>query len=267
MERPEGTQEPAIGESLAEARESRGLDLRDVEAETKIRLKYLRALEDGDWDVLPGPAYAVGFLRTYAELVGLDANRLAAELRTRLDAAAPAEQRYPAGEPVLSGRERSGPPRRGLRLFAVIAILLLLAAAGLTVVAMVTDEDAEPDGAGAGGGGGARGERSNTDDAASQESQGPMDLLLNLRADVSVCLLGDGARPLIDNQVLGAGSEERFTAERFELRFPDGFERSQLRLELDGEPTPLKPSVAPTAFKIEGVNDVRATSAHAGACP
>lgn len=48
------------------------MDLDDVERRTKIRKKYLEALEDGDWSVLPGEVYARGFVRSYAECVGLD---------------------------------------------------------------------------------------------------------------------------------------------------------------------------------------------------
>jgi transcriptional regulator with XRE-family HTH domain len=64
-----------IGSSLREARERRGLELPAVERATHIRVKYLAALENERFDVLPGPAYTKGFLRTYADFLGLDAQR------------------------------------------------------------------------------------------------------------------------------------------------------------------------------------------------
>jgi cytoskeletal protein RodZ len=61
-----------IGNSLREARLRQGYELPRVEADTKIRAKYLKALEEEHFEVLPGETYVKGFLRTYAEYLGLD---------------------------------------------------------------------------------------------------------------------------------------------------------------------------------------------------
>lgn len=61
-----------LGRILREKRESLGLSLDDVEDKTKIRKRYVEALESGDWSVLPGRVYARGFVRSYAEVLGLD---------------------------------------------------------------------------------------------------------------------------------------------------------------------------------------------------
>jgi len=61
-----------IGNSLREARVRRGVDFSQAELTTKIRGKYLRALEDEQFDMLPAETYVKGFLRTYAEYLGLD---------------------------------------------------------------------------------------------------------------------------------------------------------------------------------------------------
>ncbi|MGH3093498.1 MAG: helix-turn-helix domain-containing protein, partial [Gaiellaceae bacterium] len=61
-----------IGNSLREARLRQGLELPRIEADTKIRGKYLRALEEERFEVLPGETYVKGFLRAYAEYLGLD---------------------------------------------------------------------------------------------------------------------------------------------------------------------------------------------------
>ena len=61
------------------------LDITDVEAQTKIRAKYLRALENEDFGMLPGPTFVKSFLRTYAEFLGLDPHLLVEEYRARPD--------------------------------------------------------------------------------------------------------------------------------------------------------------------------------------
>ncbi len=66
-----------IGERLRNAREARGLSLDEIEAATRIRRRFLEALEAEAFDQLPGTAYAKGFLRTYASYLGLRAEDLA----------------------------------------------------------------------------------------------------------------------------------------------------------------------------------------------
>ena len=74
---------PEIGASLREARLRAKLDIIDVEAATKIRAKYLRALENEEWGLLPGPAFVKSFLRTYADYLGLDGKLLVDEYKLR----------------------------------------------------------------------------------------------------------------------------------------------------------------------------------------
>jgi cytoskeleton protein RodZ len=72
-----------IGSSLRRARERLGLELPQVEQQTRIRTKYLKALEDERFDVLPGDAYAKGFLRVYADFLGLEGERFVDEFNQR----------------------------------------------------------------------------------------------------------------------------------------------------------------------------------------
>lgn len=65
-----------LGRMLREKREHLGISLDELQTRTKIRKRYLIALEDGDWDLLPGDVYARGFVRSYAEVVGLDGKEL-----------------------------------------------------------------------------------------------------------------------------------------------------------------------------------------------
>jgi len=72
-----------IGNSLREARHRQQLDLTDVEQATKIRSRYLRALEEEAFDVLPAQTYVKGFLRTYADWLGLDGQLYVDEYNSR----------------------------------------------------------------------------------------------------------------------------------------------------------------------------------------
>ena len=102
-----------IGNSLREARQRKELTFPELEQGTKIRAKYLRALEDETFDQLPGPTYVKGFLRTYADYLGLDGQLYVDEYNVR----------YGMGEEALERRPRSAPvgprprPRKRRRRF------------------------------------------------------------------------------------------------------------------------------------------------------
>ena len=76
---------PDIGNTLREARIRKGLSLVDVETVTKIRRKYLEALEENDFEVLPGPTVVKGFLRSYAVFLKLDPERILTEYRSQYE--------------------------------------------------------------------------------------------------------------------------------------------------------------------------------------
>src|SRR5947209_10387867 len=73
-----------IGASLREAREKRGLTSEDVQEALRIRARYLTALEEERWELLPGDAYTKGFLRTYAEFLGLNGTLYIDEYNERI---------------------------------------------------------------------------------------------------------------------------------------------------------------------------------------
>lgn len=89
-----------IGPVLEKVRRERGLSYEDVEEDTKIRQRYLEALERDDYGALPGGVYARGFLKTYADYLGLDGESLARELKER----GPASFRPPAFENAVGPR-------------------------------------------------------------------------------------------------------------------------------------------------------------------
>jgi transcriptional regulator with XRE-family HTH domain len=98
-----------IGDALRRTRTRRGIDIAEVEAATKVRAKYLRALENEEWDVLPGSAYTKGFLRTYADYLGLQGQQFVDEYDSRF---APLEQPHaPAPAPIRRRRPLLLDPR------------------------------------------------------------------------------------------------------------------------------------------------------------
>ena len=116
-----------IGSSLREARERQKLELSRIEHDTHIRAKFLRALEDEQFDRLPAPAYARGFLRTYADYLGLDAQRFVDEYNAHF---APAEEPQ-AAVPVRI--RRPGRLRRRLLVVVPVALSLGLVAWGFSL--------------------------------------------------------------------------------------------------------------------------------------
>jgi cytoskeleton protein RodZ len=116
----------------------RQVDIAEVEQATKIRAKYLRALENEEFELLPGPTFVRSFLKTYADHLGLDARRLVEEYRTSYEGL-PEEEPPPAlapGRPPR-GRETYRYERRPLPTGLIVAggvvgLLLLFLVLGLT---------------------------------------------------------------------------------------------------------------------------------------
>ena len=79
----ESTSSPA-GDRLRAAREAKGLSLEEVASQTRIPLRHLQSLEQGDWSRLPAPTYTIGFAKSYASAVGLDRNEVAEDLRAEM---------------------------------------------------------------------------------------------------------------------------------------------------------------------------------------
>jgi cytoskeletal protein RodZ len=109
-----------LGNTLKQARESRELPLREIEWATKIKSSYLEALEAEDFENLPAPVYARGFLRTYARYLDLDPDPLIAEYN----------QQAVAANEIVSTRPAVRPDRRpfaltpGMIVGAVCVVLL-----------------------------------------------------------------------------------------------------------------------------------------------
>jgi hypothetical protein len=121
-----------IGSTLREARMRDRIDISEVEAQTKIRAKYLRAIENEEWDLLPGPVYAKSFLRTYGDYLGLDSRMLIDEFKRRYEHPSEPEVR-PIGSVGRERERRQRPPRLPTWApvgIAVVVILVILYAVG-----------------------------------------------------------------------------------------------------------------------------------------
>jgi len=119
-----------IGSSLREARLRQNLDFPELEERTKIRPKYLRALEDENFDILPAPTYVRGFLRSYAESLGLDGQPFVDEYNTR----------FTVGEDDAPLRARRVPVQRRDRgpresRMAAVALVAIAIATALVIAA------------------------------------------------------------------------------------------------------------------------------------
>jgi cytoskeletal protein RodZ len=128
-----------IGNSLREARLRQGLDFPELEQGTKIRGKYLRALEDEQFEVLPAQTYVKGFLRSYAEHLGLDGQLYVDEYNSRFVVG---EEEQPQSRP-----RRSAPPSRGVQVQSRVVLLTLLGITAVTALVIVAWTRGEPPGA------------------------------------------------------------------------------------------------------------------------
>jgi cytoskeleton protein RodZ len=115
-----------IGNSLREARLRQGLDFPEIEQATKIRPKYLRALEDEQFDILPGQTYVKGFLRSYAEYLGLDGQLYVDEYNSRYI--------HIDEETPLRARSTSSLGRAGPKFESSVVLVALAGIAVLTLL-------------------------------------------------------------------------------------------------------------------------------------
>ena len=116
-----------LGSSLRDARERRRLTFADMEQVTKVRAKYLRALEEDDFATLPGATYVKGFLRAYAEALGLDGQLYVDEYNSRF---------VTGDEETFIRPQRMTPPRevRWVERHAIVLVLAVIAVITVVVI-------------------------------------------------------------------------------------------------------------------------------------
>lgn len=242
--------ENGVGNKLREARTRRRLGLEEVEEATKIRCRYLQAIENEDWDHLPGDTYARAFIRTYGSFLGLDGERLAEEQRQAMGSTRPGE-RLPRVEsrPGRVKREK-GPPAVPPRLVAFIVSALLVVA--LIVVGLSSGGSSNNTQGGTAhpreGVSGAK-----VADSVKANSEGHA-LTLTANGEVWVCLLNGKGNPLVKGRILYPGETEGpFRSGSFTLALGNG----AVTMSVDGEQQKLPEPSSPIGFSVDSQGSVR----------
>ncbi len=240
-----------VGESLRAAREAQGLGLEEVEDRLKIRRRFLVAIEAEQWDVLPGSAYARGFVRSYAQLLGLDGEELVGRY---------IEQRH---EPdpdsvemeINGGRLAVAPPgpRPGRRLgrppWGLLAALAALVTAAVVIVLLVSGGgSSEPAGTG-GDRAPAQPQAPATDTTEPSPPPAPAGAKVKLTATGTVwaCVVDERGKVILDGVTLSPGEKQGpFRAKRLEMNFGNGL----IDLVANGDPVPIPDPANPVGFVV-----------------
>ena len=256
---------PEIGATLREARMRERIDVSEIEAKTKIRAKYLRALENEEWDLLPGPTFVKSFLRTYAQALGLDDKALLEEYKLQYehpgDGAEPIQQStgaasrrarargQAAGAPRRpGGTPRQGPSRGYVVAVAIIGLLIVLLVVGLlsgggSPSSPASTQARQPSHSASSGAA-----RSGHRHAQAVTRADLASLKLEPTAEVYVCLIGDGGRKRIPGLILkpGEAAAPEYHARRFLLTLGN----NAVTLIVNGKSRPVPASSGAIGYAI-----------------
>ncbi len=230
------------------------IDVSEIEAQTKIRAKYLRALENEEWGLLPGPTFVKSFLRTYAQALGLDGRALVEEYR--LTHERPSEGML---EPIVApaqraqrsqrsrGRQSPSGPSRGysLAVGAIVIVIIVL------VVLLATSGSGKKHPAGAtttnAGKKAAHHTHSTTSAKHGRPASEELTLSLHPTGAIYVCLLGEGGRKLIPGLELQAGeTTPTYHSKHFEITLGN----NSLTMYIDGLARPVPASSQAIGYSI-----------------
>jgi cytoskeleton protein RodZ len=257
---------PDIGATLREARMRQRIDISEIESETKIRAKYLRALENEEWDLLPGPTYVKSFLRTYAEALGLDGKLLIEEYKLRHERLSDVEMQpiRPPGAREPRRRRRAGTGRGWAVLVVVAALIGSLYALGQsggddgsdaasTLPETTTTQTTKRSTSSS-----KRSRRSSSSRAAARRRRQAQARLVRLRlvptGPVYVCMKRAGGETVVDGRILQAGSRQpTYRSKRFRLLLGN----SEVRLRVNGRTRPVPPSANVIAYEVTPPGRVR----------
>lgn len=234
--------ETGIGATLREARNRRKVDLSEVEAAIKIRIRYLQAMENEEWDALPGGAYTRGFIRTYAFYLGLDGERLADDYR-RDTAPIGGEKAPKRVEPVPMGSRGDGPRVPGRVLVAVVVVGLIAVVIGIGLAG--GDGGSSPSAPVAKEG---KKRHEGQGQATVTAARSGVAMQLAATAEVWVCLLDSKQEPLVDGQILESGAKEGpFRSGGFEVALGNG----SVTMLIDGKDAEVPASPSPVGYRID----------------
>src|SRR3954468_494690 len=213
-----------IGNTLRETRMRQRIDIIEVEAATKIRAKYLRALENEEWDQLPGPTFVRTFLRTYGDYLGLDSRMLVEEYKQRFER--PGPQDLLPFAPRAGRRQRRSPVPPPWFVLAVVVVALLAALFALGKWGSGGSETEARTSPTATATATATPVKTSSKHRKRRQAATPRRVRLRIQPTglVNVCLVsGVSGRVLIRSQNLSAGKTTRtFRAKRFKVTFGNG---------------------------------------------
>jgi len=236
------------------------IDVSEIEAQTKIRAKYLRALENEEWGLLPGPTFVKSFLRTYAQALDLDGKALVEEYRLQHEhpseamlepiVSTPQSRRSPT-RTGRSGRTapNTGPSRAYMLAVGVIGVIIVA-----LIVLLITGGKSSHNSTGT--------SRTATTHSVASRSKhhaggsthhhvvsasALVALSLTPTAPVYVCLIGDDGHKLIPGVELQPGeSTPIYHAKRFEITLGN----SSVKMYVDGTPRVVAPSSQAIGYSI-----------------
>jgi hypothetical protein len=219
--------------------------LSEVEEATKIRIRFLRAIENEEWEALPGTAYARSFIRTYADYLGLDGGRLAEQYGAGPagSSGGPRVDPDPIGPGDLGHRPR-GVPRALVTVVVCGALLGVALAVGL-----------------AGGGGGGSGPAtarhgkhgSAPPSPAKRKRSETVSIGLQTTAEVWVCVLDHSGKPLVEGEVLPTGVEVGpFHSDSFTVAFGNG----GIAMSIDGKDAEIPETSSPIGYSIDSSGEL-----------
>jgi cytoskeletal protein RodZ len=232
-----------IGETLREARLDAGIELDEAERTIRIRSRYLSALENEDWGVLPGEAYVRGFLRTYGDYLGLDGAALVDEYNRRGLGAEPEH-------PVEASFEPSAPAAgdRFVRRAVPIMVVVVGALAVLFIVLAVTGSSEKKGGGDHHRHHGGKSDGGHTTPATTTTTT-PTEASVTLQptGTVWVCLVDHAGKPLVNGETLSTGDNRGpFRDRDMKLTLGNG----EIRIDLNGKPVSIPSAAEPVGFDL-----------------
>ena len=212
------------------------LDIADVEDRTKIRAKYLRALENEEFGMLPGPTFVKTFLRTYAEMLGLDPHVLVEEYRAGFEREDEIER--PLGPPAVAGRDRRHPRRVGPGSLVLLVLVGIVAA--LVAIGLASDD---------GGGGGNQASAPETTRSETKPKPPPkpapprrVSLRITPATPTYVCVDRGAGTPVVFESTID--SPQTFRGKRLRVNLG----KRDVQLRMNGKPVTITPGPDPVGF-------------------
>ena len=239
-----------IGSLLRDTRMRERIDITTVESATKIRAKYLRALENEEWDQLPGPTFVRTFLRTYAEYLGLDPKMLVEDYKQRFERPGPQDV-MPFSTRAGGGRK---PPRpsRGVPPWAIVGVAFVLLIGILFALGSFGDDGsndeatATPTPAATAQPQESKRRKARRRNAASAKPTIVSAKVIPEGTDVYVCLVDAGGKALIAGETLTDTASKTFRSKRMQVTFGNG----SVHLRLNGKTYRVPDSKRAIAYSL-----------------